>query len=227
MTTATIIISEVRDILDEPSAAQWTDANLRKWVNEAGRDLARSTRHVKRAFTINALDGVSSYTLDPTIIAVEHAAYEDAGGRRYPLIARHWENMDSVWGHDATREGIPAVYTALGVSPAVQLVVYPVPDASTGVFKLMTAVLPAAIALDGTDDDVDLDIPPAWYDALADYCEFKALRKDRDPRWQEAYQLYQEKRDGLIHNPDYIAANREVVVDFDAGYLPRWLVEFD
>lgn len=228
MPTATELLAEVRDIIDEPAAAQWTDAQLRKWINEANRDLARSTRHYKKSIEIETVAGTGSYTVDADVIAIEHAWFWDVGGdRRIPLTPRHMENMDAVRGYNWDREGTPQFYSTMGTPPAMQIVVFPVPTLSTDKLNLLVAKLPTPMDVDGDDDDEDVDVIPAWYDALADYCEFKALRRDRDPRWQEAYGLYQEKRDGLINNPDYLPVSREMVPDPVGGYLPAWLVEFD
>lgn len=227
MPTVTELIAEVRDILDESVTAQWTDTQLRKWLNEGNRDLARATRHVKASTTINTIAGVASYAMPVTTIAIEHAYYDDTDGRVIPLIPKHMENLDPIRGYQPDREGTPIFFSTGGYSPSLTVILYPVPTATDHVLRFIVAKLPTAIALDGSGDASQVDTPAVWYDALADYCEMKALRRDRDTRWQEAWQMYVEKRDGLINNPDYVPVNREVVADPHNGYMPEWLVSFD
>ncbi len=228
MATATEILAEVRDIIDEPTAAQWTDVQLRKWINEGNRDLARSTRHIKATVTVTVVADTGTYAVPGTTIAIEHAWYNDVPGTRHiPLVPQHMESMDGVRGYDWTREGTPQFYTTQGFAPSLNILVYPVPTVDDDQLILYVSRLPVEIATDGTDDGNTLEIPPAWYDALADYCEFKALRRDRDPRWQEAFSQYQAKRDALQNNPDYLPINRGMIADPVSGYQPQWLVEFD
>lgn len=226
MPTTDDLILQVRDILDESTPGQFSDAMLVRWLNEGGRDLARSTRHLKDKATIPTVAGSGTYALPESVVAVEHCYYHEAGsGRNFPLTPRHLENLDAVRGYDWTREGTPMFFTTQGYTPNLTLTVYPVPSSSLDSWVLLTARLP--VEIDPNAPSAEVDVPSAWYDALVDYCEFKALRRDRDQRWQEAYQFYTEKRDGLINNPDYHTANREMVADATAGYMPRWLVEFD
>lgn len=228
MPTVTVLIAEVRDLLDEVIAVHWSDTQLRKWLNEANRDLARATRHLKDTVTIATVAGTYSYAVPSTVLAIELAWYRDvAGNRHIPLVARHLESMDDVRGYQWDLKGTPQFFATQGFSPNLTLVVHPTPTVTGDSLVLHVARLPTAIDITGAGDASNVDTPTAWYDALADYCEFKALRRDRDPRWQEAYKLYQEKRDALINNPDYLAVNRELVADPVAGYLPRWLVAFD
>lgn len=228
MATATIILAEVRDMLDEATAAQWTDVQLRKWINEGNRDLARSTRHIKESVTIETTAGTGSYAAPVTTLSIEHAWYHDVPGERHiPLSPQHMENLDPIRGYNWEREGTPMFFSTQGFAPSLTVLIHPVPQVSDDELILYVARLPAALATDGTDDSDTIEIPDAWYDALADYCEFKALRRDRDPRWQEAFQMYTAKRDALQNNPDYLPVNRNMIVDPVAGYLPQWLVEFD
>ena len=224
MPTLSDLLTEVRDIIDEPIAAQFTDAMLTRWINEGARDLARATRHLKDSLTIPTVAGSGSYALPANVLAVEHCYFHDNGsGRRFPMTPQHLESIDQVRGMNWDREGTPTYYTTQGFSQNLTLTVFPTPILSTDEWVLLIARLPT----DPISPSSNVDAPTAWYDALADYAEFKALRRDRDPRWQEAYQLYGEKRDGLVNNPDYHTANREMIPDGAAGYLPRWLVEMD
>lgn len=219
MPTITELVTEVRNMLDDQTIME---SMLRQWLNEGNRDIARVTRHYKATDTVATVAGTHSYTLDAGVIAVEQAWYDDTS-RQIPLTPRHIEQMDSIWGQQQDYEGAyPAYFMTIGYAP-VTLRLYPVPSA-VATIRLITAILPAAMPLTGSAE-TDVDVPPAWYDTLADYCTFKALQRDRDDRWQQFRQLYIEKRDDMLTLGDYDVVNREVIADPMSGYLPRWLVE--
>lgn len=226
MATGSDLITQIRDILDEPVAAQSTDAQLIRWINEGNRDLARVTHALKDTLTIPAVAGASSYSVPSNVLCVEYCYYHDKGGDQYyPMTPRHMDNFDAVRGLDWAVEGVPMFFTTQGFAPNLKLVIAPTSPNSTDEFQLLTARLPVELTT-GTVGDV-IDTPTGWYDLLADYCEFKALRRDRDPGWKDAFSMYQGKRDDLASDPDYHMAARELVADPVGGYLPAWLVEFE
>lgn len=227
MTTGTQIIQEVRDMLNEPTAAQWDDAMLRRWINEAGRDLARVTRHIRRVTSVPLLAGNNSTTLATDVIAVEEAWWIETGNDQYTqLEASHLEEMMRYAGNRPEQDGHPYFFTTMGSQPTVSLTIYPIPVLD-GTLRLFEIIIPTPIAEDGSDDDDVINIPAAWYDTLSDYVEYKALRRDRDPRFQEALQSYQEKRDALVVSPDYITANRNIVPNPATGtWQPTWLTDW-
>jgi len=226
MVTASEMLTQVRDMLDEPTAAQWTDDMLARWINEAGRDLARSTRHLKGNATIPVVAGTSEYALPGTTIAVEHAYYAPGDGRQIPLLPRHYEGMDQVWGQWQNQQSyMPTWYTVIGFSPAAVIKLYPTPDSAASL-SLIVSKIPAELTIPVVPAET-VDAPALWYDAFVDYVEYKALRRDRDPRWQEALEAYNAKRDGLMHNPDFLATNREIVPTPQGTYIDAWLIEPD
>lgn len=225
MPTLLELETEVRNLLDEPLAAQWTQPMLRTWLNEGNRDLARFTRHYKATDSFTCVSGTAEYTMDANIIAIEHAYYYD-GSQHIPLQPRQYENMDNIWGWRQAQQNRPQFYTTWGYSPNLKLRLFPVPTSSTDTVNLLTAIYPAQMPLSGSDATA-VDVPLAWYDALADYCEYKALRRDRSPAAQEAFMIYTAKRGEMVDMGDYLAVNREVVADPVVGYLPRWLTEFE
>lgn len=227
MTTVEQLLTEIRDALNEDTAIAWPDTMLVRAINEANRDLARSTRHYKDTATIETLANVGEYDVPAEIISIEHLYFDTGDGRKIPLDARHYESMDAVWGQWQNRASTyPEFFTTVGYSPNLKIVLYPTPTA-VGELSLITSRLPVELATAPVDPTETADVPTAWYDAIVDYVEAKALRRDRDPRWQEARQLYVEKRDNLINNPDYLGVNREMVPVPGVGYLPGWLTEFD
>ena len=226
MSTPAQIITEVRDMLNEPTAAQCTDTMLRRWINEAGRDLARVTRHIRRVNPVSLSAGFNSTTLDPDVIAVEAAFWNETGQAEWTeLEASHLEEFMRNAANRPTAEGRPWFFTTMGSQPTVQFTIYPVPT-SDGTLQLFEIIIPAPIAEDGSTDDEAINIPYTWYDALADYCQYKAMLRDRDELFREALQSYQEKRDALVVSPDYITANRNIIPNPSTGsYHPTWLTD--
>lgn len=223
MPTKPDLLMHVRDILDERVATTVQDDQLVRWLNLANRDLARSTQHYQGTSSITMISGTAEYTLASTILQVELAYYYD-GSSYTPLVARQYENMDQYWGDRQNTSGRPALFTTWGYSPNMKIRFFPVPTSNTDTVSLLTRKLPADLPSDNT---TAVDVPTAWWDALVDYCEWYALRKDRDPRWQEARQEYMRKRDDLIVNGGSLAVNHEITPDPVRGWLPTWLVEFD
>lgn len=226
MPTASELITQVRDMLDEPSAGQWTDDMLARWINEATRDLARSTRYMKGSETVPVVAGTSEYLLATYVIAVEHAYYLPGDGRSIPLMPRHYEGMDAVWGQWQNQQSsYPQWFTVIGYSPQATLKLYPEP-ADAANLTLIVSRIPAELTVPVVPAE-DADVPNVWYDAVVDYVEYKALRRDRDQRWQEALDAYNSKRDALMNNPDFLAINREMQPTPHGSYMPNWLVDPD
>lgn len=221
------LLTSVRDMLDEPTAAQWTDDMLGRWINEGARDLARSTRHLKGPKTIAVTGGDGEYNLDSDVISVEHAYWTaDGDDRRIPLEPRHWEGMDQVWGAWQNRESSnPTYFTVVGQSPTAIIKLYPTPSGDGDLFLMVSKLwTPIAIPVVG---GATADVPALWYDAISDYVEYKALRRDRDTRFGEALEAYNMKRDALINNVDFLAVNRQVVPTPSGHYVDEWLVSMD
>lgn len=227
MVTVSTLLTLIRDRLDEPTAAQWTDDMLGRWINEGAKDLARSTRYLKGEATVAVTAGTGRYNLAATTIAVEHAYWTPTGDtRKMPLEPAHWESMDAVWGQwQNMTSAYPNFYTTMGFSPQAIIQIYPIPDVN-GTLTLIVSKLWTEIAIPVVGA-ATADVPELWYDAITDYVEMMALRRDRDPRWQESQAMYTAKRDGLIQNADFLTQNREVVPapGTATGYLPQWLVD--
>lgn len=222
MTTANELITRVRSRLDETTPAFWTDANLIVWLNEGLRDAGRYTRHIRDTKTINVTAGVSEYTVQADVIEIENAFYLPGDGRQISLTGQSRDTVAS-WGSWQNIGGEPAAFSLWGTPPLLKIKLYPTPEVSrTGGLSLLVTRLPAVVT---TGADV-VDFPPGWEDVIEDYMEMAALRKARDQRWQEAFQMYTSKRDNLDVNGHYGNDPETFVYDGYAGVMPRWLVEF-
>jgi hypothetical protein len=224
MATGTSVIAEIRDLLDEQTPSAFTNTQLRRWINRGLMDMARVTRHFRDRTTISLVAGTAEYTVPANVLEIELAYYLPGNGQYVPLVARQFEGMDAVWASSQNQMGgYPNLYTTWGFSPTLKIRLYPVPAVTGHSLSLMVVRTPVQLDEAGTTDSAVMDFPDAWMSALVNYAEYCALRKDRDPRWQEAKQLYDETRDQLTVMGDYLIANREMTIDPYSGGVPRWL----
>jgi hypothetical protein len=218
---ASDIIARVRSRLDEPVERFWKDIELLGWLNEAMRDAGRYTRHIRDTKQVAVMSGLSEYTLPDDVIEVENAYFLPGDGRQIPLSGQSFDNLDASWGSWQNMQvGEPQTFALWGTPPALKMKLYPSPS-QAGTVSMLVVRMPQNVV--STVSAVDW--PPAWLDVLEDYMEMAALRKARDPRWQEAFTMYTQKRDMLDTNGDYDTNPQTFVFDGYAGILPRWLVE--
>lgn len=224
-TTVAAAVAALRERLDEPTAAQWTDVSLRRWLNEGIRDLARRTRIFTDTDTISVTANTGTYTAASDILHIRHVYFTpDGDTRMIPLEARAWEGMDNVWGTQQNATGAyPVLYSVYGYAPTLSIKLFPTPSVD-GDLTLHVARLPAA--LDVTSGTGNIDVPEAWLEAAYDYAEYMALRKDRDPRWQEVYALYEAKVLQINEIGDTINAPGEFVMAPGGAMVPSWLAGY-
>lgn len=224
-TTVDTAVTALRERLDETTAAQWTDVQLRRWLNEGLRDIARRTRHYWDVDTIDTAADDGEYTVADDVLHIKHVYFNPDGdvGRQIPLEARAFEAMNQVWwDRQDQSSGYPTFFTTYGYAPTLTIKLYPVPSVA-GTLKLHVIRLPAD--LDITSGTGNIDVPTGWVEVAYDYAEYMALRKDRDPRWQESYEMYEGKVQGLIDMGEYINAPGEFVPT-GSGVLPSWLTDW-
>ncbi|MDP6717446.1 MAG: hypothetical protein QGF59_02270, partial [Pirellulaceae bacterium] len=105
------------------------------------------------------------------------------------------------WSSQTTSKGYPTFYTMWGYPPSLKVVLYPTPS-EAGTLKVF------------------------YYqhstDLATTYCEMVALRKDRDPRWQEARALYM---DTLTEMQDRTRrwTDQGDFIQVGQTYVPGWL----
>lgn len=223
-TTVAIAITAIRERLDEQTASQWTDVQLRRWLNEAIRDIARRTFAYQDIDTIAVSASDGQYTLDADVLRVNQVYFTPTGDTQlYPLQLRQWDAMDQVWGPwQNTEGGYPALATVQGYSPNTFIKLFPVPSVA-GTLTLTVARMPAAI--DITSGTGDVDCPEPWLEIAYFYCEYMARRKDRDMEMsQESFQQYGLMIDNMIANGDVLNAPNEFVLG-RSGWLPQWLTD--
>lgn len=229
MTTLAALTARIRTRLDESTATMWTDAQLKEWVNDATRDIARVGEVVQALTTTAVTAGTQIYT-GPTDALRIHMVrfYTDAAGSRNTLQYRDVNTMDELWGSGQVQGGgTPQVYTLWGTAPAISIILYPTP-AQSGTLQIYYYRTPVPLATDGSADASEVVVPGGWEDLVVDYAEYNALRRDRDPRWQEAKALYDQHVEQMIVNTRRLTDEAGTWGGGDGwGGVPGWLSDPD
>jgi|SRR5262245_48107177 len=224
-------IRRSRSVLDEPSSRFWTDAELTDWINDGARDLARRAEDLLTYDqTITITPSIAVYTLPPDVIRIHRAEFVPSGSTQtYPIRASSQDEMDQVWG---TYQANPASYPSWMVTrgypggsgaSAFQIQFYPVP-AQAGTINLYYYKMPRRLL--STETTLTIDLPEGWDDLILQYVEWRALRKTKDPRWQEAYQLYKENLDYLLNITRFYHDQQQVISTASRTLVPQWLTEW-
>lgn len=217
------LLDDIRSRLDEPTTRLYTDAELRRWVNQGAADIARRTESLQDRTDIAITAGTREYSLPATIIRANRVEWNATGEtQKFALEYRDWQNMDAIWyTQQAVTSARPVYFTMWGFPPTLKIVLYPVPYAN-GNIKVFHYRLPAELATDGTAATTVLEVPAGWEDCIVDFAEYMALRKDHDPRWQEAKGLYEERIAELYDLTRRWSDQGGVVVP-DSPMVPTWL----
>lgn len=192
-------LAAARVRLDETDAAGWGDAEIRAWINEAVRDVARKTEALMTRAVVSVSAGDQDITMPTDILRVQKVEWtEDGNDKVYTLELIDFVAADSVWWTDqAITESRPRMFTMRGYGGAHVGVLYPKPSIGGDLIVHYYAVS-SDLATDNTDDGETLAIPAGFEDLVLDYVAYLALRRDRDPRWKEHKQSYDENLSGMI-----------------------------
>jgi hypothetical protein len=183
--------TEVRSLLDEPTAQFWLDSELNSWLNQGAQDIAREAQALWMQATVGATPLQQYYALPTDFLGIHRIDYQlENSDQTYNLEFRGIKTMDEIWGilHQLPAAFPQAFYlwndTGLpGGQP--YFATYPV-VADTGTF----IVYYYRNAIPATSDTQLIDVTPAYEDIAYEYAVAKAKRKDRDPLWQEAMGMY-------------------------------------
>lgn len=185
------VIGDVRARLDDDDESRFDDRKLRRWINEICLDIARRTECLRTDTTVSAMVGQSDYSLPSDCIRVHLISYDDTDSTPRGFL----EHVDR---HNFNRRGVayqsftPSLFTTKGFPPSMTFEVYPLPS-EAGTFNVNYYSVPTELAInDDSDADTNIDLPEGWHDIVVDGVEYKALRADRDPRWQEAKGEYEQ-----------------------------------
>ena len=215
MTTA---ITEVRALLNEPSAQFWTQAQLQSWINQGCQDVARRAETLWQEVTIQTFPNQQNYAFPADFLDMHRAEFTIANSQQtFNLEYRGINQMDEIWG---ILHSLPAAWPQYctirqNSSNGPFLMLYPAPAASgfLTVYYYRAAVPASAGGL-----PPNIDCMPGWEDIVYDYAVFKAKRADQDPTWQEAKGLYESNLTEMINRTRSLSDQAETVT---TG-IPQW-----
>lgn len=179
----------VRVRLDEATATAWSDAEINGWINEGIRDLARRSETLQVSSSILVSEGVAEYFAPAELSRIYRAEFQATGDTSiYPLTYRDFNNMDAVWWTAKnTTQSTPELFTLWGYPPSLKVILYPKPSRA-GTLTLYYYRVP----VDLVSDSDPVPVPTGWDDLIVEYATYLALRRDRDERWKEAREAYED-----------------------------------
>jgi len=211
----------VRERLDESSARQWKDTMLNRWIYEGMQDVARKTEVLQAEVDIACDASAQRVDAPENMLRLYRVVWKnDSDTTQQAIPYKAFNNADAVWWtSQAITEGIPAMYTMWGVPGSVKIILYPTP-AEDGTLSLQYYRLPIK---PGVDSDT-LDIPMGWEDLVYSWAEMRALKQDRDPRWQESKAEYDEQLGAMFDlTRHYTDQQGQEIQPEGYGGLPAWL----
>ncbi len=226
MATQGQILSTVRIRLDEPVATRWSDPELRTYINEGVKDVARRSETIQKQVDLPAVEGERKYRLPADVLRVHKVEFQRTGDTRiFPIEYADLHSMDAMWyTQQAVTRRTPTHFTMWGYPPVLDLVCYPTPDTG-GSWRLHYYSLPDDLAtVDASDQTTQLQIPSGWEDLVIEYAIYLALRKDASPRWQEAKGAYEEHIDDMLTRTARWTDQGGAISPNTGRMLPDWLV---
>lgn len=233
-------ITRVRSNFDEDTASFLSNDDITYWVNDGLRDVARKSENLWVFDTSIAITAnVNIYSLPTDIIRIHRGEFVPTGSiQTYPVVGSTQQEMDQIWGINQqtpssypsffVMRGYPGGATGTGRDSTFKIQLYPIPS-QTGTLNLYYFRMPyrflPPVANPGELAKF-LDVPDGWDDLPVLYAEFNALRKDRDDRWQQVKQFYDEQLQYMLNvsrewhdNPHYFTTATRVA-------QPSWLTDF-
>lgn len=168
MTTLANLVTQARDEVNEPTEGFWKDAEIKRWLNRANRELTRAYRlEATTPQTIDTVDGTESYALASDFgMPIKVEIVDDTDDWRPLRRAQPWERIDG-------KDEPGAYYITEG-----RLYLIPKPDAA---YEIRVWYFRSAPQL-SLDADKPV-IPEDYHDLLVDYAVARAKQKDDDPAY--------------------------------------------
>lgn len=192
-------ILEARDALDDPAPGRFKDPQLRRWLNEAQRDIARRVPWFRLEATESAVAGTQTYDAPVTAVMIHDIRYETTGSDRpYPLDYMPQANVARQMGPMlTTSRGIPSVFWTGGFPGALTFSVAPIPS-SAGTFTIFYYAIPADYTDYSNDDETDsILVPEGFESAVVHYMVYSAKASAGKADWVQWKQMYESTLTGL------------------------------
>lgn len=174
------LVTQVGQRVDDTAHRRFTAVELRTWINEGCREIARRSECLYTTGTVAVSAGTQTVTGPDDIVRIHHVTFTlDNDNQVFPLDYYDLRDMDNIWGtYRATESAYPSFYTTWLNPPDLEITLAPVPS-SAGDLQVYYYRFPTVLSTQGSDDNVDVDLPTGWEDLSADYACAKCAQKDR------------------------------------------------
>lgn len=216
-------LSAVRSLIDEPNAAFWTNTELKRWINEGCKDVARRAETKQTTHTITVTAGTQNFTAPTDCYRIHRVNFiqtpTSTSPNTYTLEFRGVMEMDQIWGINQNWPATyPLYYCTWTHPPNIKIITFPV-TATPGKLKIWYYQQ----IVTATTTSSPIDILPGWEDMVYDYAAYRALRKDNNQMWKTHQQIYEAKLTEMIDKtrtfqdqPNYFTTGQQA--------LPTWLI---
>lgn len=199
--TVAVTIANARLMLNEPTARRWTDVELRKWINDGQRDIARRIPWYRKSTTGAATASTQQFSFPSDAIRIDHVSWRQSGTTRtIPLEEYDHKNVAWTMGAQLTSAtGYPAFYWTSGYpgTSTFTINLVPIPQV-TGILTYEYIGMPADYTTSDTSaNSSNVLVPLGYEDAITLFVVYSALQGDADPRWREYKELYEQALAGL------------------------------
>ncbi len=202
----------VRRLINDAQKNYWTDAELNDYINEARRKVVVDTLCIRKYQTATLTTGIERYEYDslftnpPKVIDLINVTVI-WGNTRVPLAYMPFTTLS---GYLRTQVNYQRVPFAFAIYNATEFWVAPTPDIDY-VTEFDTAILPAALASDNTEDQIPVPYDEAvkYYAAylsrlqLQQYLEAKAQKEFYVTRISELGQM-PPRRIPYVYSNDWV-----------------------
>lgn len=174
-------VEQVRIRLDESTDGFWKDNEIRKWINEGVREVARRSEWNRTTGTIAVVAGTQTYLAPTATIRIYRIEWQPTGtSLKYPLEYADINQMDSYWGiQQSISQGLPELFTTNSANPPV-IELYPTPG-QAGQLNVFYFAMPTDLATDtNTAAATAISVPMGWEDLVVEYATALGFRKARE-----------------------------------------------
>lgn len=213
-------ITQVRDLLDEPTPQFWSDAQLTSYLNQGCTEVARKAEWKRTKAIITVTADTQTYTAPTDLYRAYRVEFvQDDSINTYTVEFRGYMEMDQVWGiNQQWPANYPLYYTMWGAPPSLNIILYPVPSGAGHLHVYYYQLITPAV-VPNTDN---IDILTGWEDLAYDYACYRALRQDANPAWKDFQATYNQKLEDFF---DSTRSFQDQAGTFSTGQaaLPAWL----
>lgn len=199
--TQSAAVEAVRERLDEPIPSFYTDTQIRRWLNDAVREIARRAEW-KRAYKDYAVDVSSEdqvVALDTNVLRVYRVEWRPtAQSAVYRLEYRDINAMDVIWGVYQEWSGQPGWYTMINANP-LSILISPAAT-QDGHLRVFYYDMPTDLTTNAvTSASTALTVPTGWEDLAVEFATAMGHRKARDVQsYQMAMEAFTSRLQALI-----------------------------